>query len=369
MNSDLTEAQKELFEWIKNYIKEFQHSPSIRQMMKAMELKSPAPIQSRLKHLQEKGYISWQEGRARTLQLANQLIGNNIPVLGSVAAGGLNESYSDINENLDMSEITQKNGVFALTVNGDSMIDAFIADGDMVLMEPVKEPSYLKNGTIVSALVPGSGTTLKYFFRKNNQIILEPANPNYDPIVLDLNDDASLDEFFTVLKDKDIYPDILVNNAGFTRDNIFLRMKDDEWSDVLNVHLNAQFKIIKNLIKPMLKNKYGRIINLSSAAAAIGNKGQANYVAAKSGVEAMSRTLAREFGQKNITINCVAPGFIETDMTDSLDEEYKRGIASQIPLQRFGKADEVAELIKFLTSSEADYITGQTIHINGGLFM
>ena len=199
--------------------------------------------------------------------------------------------------------------------------------------------------------------------------ILTSSNSSGEGLVLDLNDDASLDEFFTVLKDKDIYPDILVNNAGFTRDNIFLRMKDDEWSDVLNVHLNAQFKIIKNLIKPMLKNKYGRIINLSSAAAAIGNKGQANYVAAKSGVEAMSRTLAREFGQKNITINCVAPGFIETDMTDNLDEEYKRGIALQIPLQRFGKADEVAELIKFLTSSEADYITGQTIHINGGLFM
>tara|TARA_A100001035_G_scaffold84417_1_gene65496 strand:- start:670 stop:1407 length:738 start_codon:yes stop_codon:yes gene_type:complete len=204
---------------------------------------------------------------------------------------------------------------------------------------------------------------------KTIEEILTSSNSSGEGIVLDLNDDASLDEFFTVLKDKDIYPDILVNNAGFTRDNIFLRMKDDEWSDVLNVHLNAQFKIIKNLIKPMLKNKYGRIINLSSAAAAIGNKGQANYVAAKSGVEAMSRTLAREFGQKNITINCVAPGFIETDMTDSLDEEYKRSIASQIPLQRFGKADEVAELIKFLTSSEADYITGQTIHINGGLFM
>ena len=158
---------------------------------------------------------------------------------------------------------------------------------------------------------------------KTIEEILTSSNSSGEGIVLDLNDDASLDEFFTVLKDKDIYPDILVNNAGFTRDNIFLRMKDDEWSDVLNVHLNAQFKIIKNLIKPMLKNKYGRIINLSSAAAAIGNKGQANYVAAKSGVEAMSRTLAREFGQKNITINCVAPGFIETDMTDSLDEEYK----------------------------------------------
>ena len=188
MNDNLTEAQKELFDWIKNYIKDFQHSPSIRQMMKAMELKSPAPIQSRLKHLQEKGYISWQEGRARTLQLANQLVGSSVPVLGSIAAGGLIESYSDINETLDMSEIFQKDGVFALTVNGDSMIDAFIADGDMVLMEPIKEPNYLKNGTIVSAMVPGSGTTLKYFFRKNNQIILEAANPKYDPIVLNLNE-------------------------------------------------------------------------------------------------------------------------------------------------------------------------------------
>ena len=142
---------------------------------------------------------------------------------------------------------------------------------------------------------------------KTIEEILTSSNSSGEGIVLDLNDDASLDEFFTVLKDKDIYPDILVNNAGFTRDNIFLRMKDDEWSDVLNVHLNAQFKIIKNLIKPMLKNKYGRIINLSSAAAAIGNKGQANYVAAKSGVEAMSRTLAREFGQKNIIMKVAHP--------------------------------------------------------------
>ena len=187
MVNELTEAQKELFDWIKNYIKDFQHSPSIRQMMKAMELKSPAPIQSRLKHLQEKGYISWQEGRARTLQLANQLVGNDVPVLGSIAAGGLIESYSDVNETLDLSEVTKKEGVFALTVNGDSMIDAFIADGDMVLMESVKEPNFLRNGTIVSALVPGSGTTLKYYFKKNNQIILEAANPNYEPIVLDSN--------------------------------------------------------------------------------------------------------------------------------------------------------------------------------------
>ena len=188
MGGDLTEAQKELFDWLKSYIKDFRHSPSIRQMMKAMDLKSPAPIQSRLKHLQEKGYITWQEGRARTLQLADQLISNTVPVLGSVAAGGLIETYSDETENLDINDVFQKEGVFALTVNGDSMEDAFIADGDMVLMEPVKELNYLKNGTIVSAMVPGSGTTLKYFFKKNNQIILEAANPNYEPIILNLDE-------------------------------------------------------------------------------------------------------------------------------------------------------------------------------------
>ena len=185
MNNNLTDAQSELFEWIKNYIRDFHHSPSIRQMMQGMGLKSPAPIQSRLKHLQEKGYISWQEGRARTLQLANDLVNQNVPILGSIAAGGLIESYADVSQELDLSEVLQKKGVFALTVNGDSMKDAYIADGDMVLMEPVIEQSSLRNGMIVSAMVPGSGTTLKYFFRKNNQIILEAANPDYEPIKLD----------------------------------------------------------------------------------------------------------------------------------------------------------------------------------------
>ena len=188
MNNQLTNAQEELFEWIKNYMRDFHHSPSIRQMMDGMGLKSPAPIQSRLKHLQEKGYISWQEGRARTLQLVEELTANNVPILGSVAAGGLIESYSEINENLDISGVFNKKGVFALTVNGDSMKDAFIAHGDMVLMEPVIDKSYLKNGMIVSAMVPGSGTTLKYFFRKNNQIVLEAANPDYEAIKLDPNE-------------------------------------------------------------------------------------------------------------------------------------------------------------------------------------
>ena len=187
MDNQLTQAQNELFEWIKNYIKEFQHSPSIRQMMEGMGLKSPAPIQSRLKHLQEKGYISWQEGRARTLQLVENLVTKNVPILGSIAAGGLIDTYSDVSEELDVNETLEKKGVFALTVNGDSMKDAYIADGDMVLMQPVFEESSIKNGTIVSAMVPGSGTTLKYFYRKGNQIILEAANPDYEPIKIDSN--------------------------------------------------------------------------------------------------------------------------------------------------------------------------------------
>ena len=183
---NLTIPQNELYEWIKNYMKNFQHSPSIRQMMQAMGLKSPAPIQSRLKHLQEKGYISWQGGKARTLQIVDEIL-EGVPIMGSVAAGGLIDTYDDVQENLDISNVLKKKDVFALTVNGDSMIDACIADGDMVLMEPIKDNYSLRNGTIVSAMVPGLGTTLKYFCKKGEKIFLEAANPAYDPIEVDIN--------------------------------------------------------------------------------------------------------------------------------------------------------------------------------------
>ena len=186
-NNNLSDAQNELYEWIKSYMRDFHHSPSIRQMMQAMGLKSPAPIQSRLKHLQQKGFISWQEGKARTLQVVDEVLGG-VPIMGSVAAGGLIETYSDINENLDFSEILKKKNIFALTVNGDSMIDACIADGDMVLMEPIIDSYSLRNGTIVSAMVPGLGTTLKYFFKRGEKIFLEAANPSYEPIELNLNE-------------------------------------------------------------------------------------------------------------------------------------------------------------------------------------
>ena len=186
-NYDLTDAQNELYSWIRDYMREFRHSPSIRQMMQAMGLKSPAPIQSRLKHLQEKGFISWQEGKARTLQIVDEIL-EGVPIMGSVGAGGLIETFNDTNENLDITDVLKKKNVFALTVNGDSMIDACIADGDMVLMEPINDSFSLRNGDIVSALVPGMGTTLKYFFKRGGKIFLEAANSNYDPIELNLNE-------------------------------------------------------------------------------------------------------------------------------------------------------------------------------------
>ena len=186
-NYDLTDAQNELYSWIRDYMREFRHSPSIRQMMQAMGLKSPAPIQSRLKHLQEKGFISWQEGKARTLQIVDEIL-EGVPIMGSVAAGGLIETFNDTTENLDITDVLKKKNVFALTVNGDSMIDACIADGDMVLMEPINDSFSLRNGDIVSALVPGMGTTLKYFFKRGGKIFLEAANSNYDPIECNLNE-------------------------------------------------------------------------------------------------------------------------------------------------------------------------------------
>ena len=179
----LTSAQQELYDWLADYIGSHHHSPSIRQMMQAMGLRSPAPVQSRLRHLQQKGWITWQEGQARTLQLLGGLV-SGIPVLGAVAAGGLVETFDDVQERLDLAPVLETRGLFVLTVNGDSMVDAYIADGDVVLMEPVPEPSRLRDGTVVSALVPGSGTTLKHFHRNGASVRLEAANTAYEPIEL-----------------------------------------------------------------------------------------------------------------------------------------------------------------------------------------
>jgi repressor LexA len=181
---DLTPAQQELYDWLDDYIRSRRHSPSIRQMMEAMGLRSPAPIQSRLRHLQQKGWITWQEGQARTLQLLGDGSPAGIPVLGTVAAGGLIEAFEDTEEHLDLTPLLETRGLFALTVNGDSMVDAHIADGDVVLLEPVSDARRLREGTIVSALVAGSGTTLKHFHRQGKKVRLEAANPAYAPLIV-----------------------------------------------------------------------------------------------------------------------------------------------------------------------------------------
>ena len=186
---------------------------------------------------------------------------------------------------------------------------------------------------------------------------------------LDLNDRQSIKDLSVSLDKEEIYPDILINNAGITRDNIMLRMQEDEWDDVINIHLNGQYLLIKSFLKKMVKNRWGRIINISSTSAALGNKGQANYAAAKAGIEAMSRSLARELGSRNINVNCVAPGFIDTDMTKEISKGNQDFFASQIPLGRLGKSSEIAEVVHFLASDQANYITGQTLHVNGGLYM
>lgn len=187
--------------------------------------------------------------------------------------------------------------------------------------------------------------------------------------VLDLNSHESIDSFWQKLEDNNQNISLLVNNAGITRDNIVLRMSDEEWSDIMNVHLYGTFQLCKRSLKMMLKSKWGRIINISSASASIGNRGQSNYAAAKAGVEAFTKSLAKEVGKRDITINAVAPGFISTDMTENNDGVNEDYLIKGIPLGRFGEPSEVANLVTFLCSEEASYITGQTIHINGGLYM
>ena len=187
--------------------------------------------------------------------------------------------------------------------------------------------------------------------------------------VLDLNNVDSIDQFWQKLEKDGEIVSLLINNAGITRDNIVLRMSDEEWSDIMNVHLNGTFQLCKRSLKMMLKSKWGRIINISSASASIGNRGQSNYAAAKAGVEAFTKSLAREVGSRNITINSIAPGFIDTDMTQQSDGVNTDELIKEIPLGRFGKPAEVAHLASFLCSEEASYITGQIIHINGGLYM
>ena len=188
-------------------------------------------------------------------------------------------------------------------------------------------------------------------------------------MTLDVADDQSVEKLLEEINDRFGTPTVLVNNAGITRDNLLMRMKFDEWHSVIDTNLNSMFRVTKLCLKGMTKARWGRIINISSVVSASGNPGQTNYAASKAGIEGFTRSLAKEIGSRGITVNAVAPGFIDTDMTSSLAETHVESLLSQIPLRRLGKPEEIACLVGFLVSQEANYITGETIHVNGGMFM
>ena len=188
-------------------------------------------------------------------------------------------------------------------------------------------------------------------------------------LVLNVTSDDSISAMFAVIKEVHGSIDILVNNAGITRDNLFMRMKDDEWQDIINTNLTSVFKVSKAAIRPMMKKRNGRIINIGSVVGSMGNAGQVNYSTAKAGLLGFTKSLAREIASRGITVNTVSPGFIDTDMTQTLTDEQKEGIFSQVPANRLGKPEEIASTVAFLASDAAAYITGETIHVNGGMYM
>jgi len=188
-------------------------------------------------------------------------------------------------------------------------------------------------------------------------------------MVLNVTEASSVDSLLQTMAEEFAAPTILVNNAGITKDNILMRMKDDEWMDVVNTNLNAVFRLSKACVRAMTKARWGRIINISSVVGSMGNGGQSNYSATKAGVEGFARALAKELGSRSITVNSVAPGFIDTDMTKELPEASREAMLKQIPLARLGAPNEIAAVVSFLTSEAAGYITGETIHVNGGMYM
>lgn len=188
-------------------------------------------------------------------------------------------------------------------------------------------------------------------------------------MVLDVADSESVNDCLNRVTADFGAPDILVNNAGITRDNLLMKMNDEQWNDIINTNLTSVFRMSKAVMRPMMKKRHGRIINISSVVGSTGNAGQTNYAAAKAGLVGFSKSLAREIGSRNITVNTIAPGFIDTDMTRQLADEQREALASQIPLGRLGGAEEVAAAVVFLASASAAYITGETIHVNGGMYM
>ena len=222
----------------------------------------------------------------------------------------------------------------------------------------ILEKLYSSNATIIA-----TGT---------NQVKLDKIKENYKNVIIkkfDISNHSTIEKFINdcndILNNK---IDVLINNAGITSDNLTLRMKEEEWNRVINLNLTSTFLLSKHVIKNMLKNKSGKIINITSVVGHTGNIGQANYSASKAGIIGMSKSLAQEYGRKNISINCVSPGFIKSEMTDKISDNYKKIMEEKISLGRFGAPEDVANVVAFLSSGLSDYITGETIHVNGGMY-
>lgn len=199
--------------------------------------------------------------------------------------------------------------------------------------------------------------------------ISEYLGDNGKGLVLDVSSDESVETVIKQINEEFGAPTVLVNNAGITRDNLMMRMKMDEWDQVINTNLTSVFRVTKACLRGMTKAKFGRIVTISSVVGSMGNAGQANYSAAKAGLEGFSRSLAAEIGSRGITVNCVAPGFIATDMTKDLPEDHKATLVSKVPAARLGEPEEIAAAVAFLASDSAGYITGETLHVNGGMYM
>tara|TARA_B100000287_G_scaffold202019_1_gene190747 strand:+ start:723 stop:1457 length:735 start_codon:yes stop_codon:yes gene_type:complete len=222
---------------------------------------------------------------------------------------------------------------------------------------------------LVKKFLSLDGTVLATGTNTERLDILKKEFPNINVLKFDISDHSKIEDFIENVTSQLVGLDVLVNNAGITMDNLSLRMKDEEWKKVIDVNLSSTFYLCKHAIKKMLKNKYGRIVNITSIVGHTGNLGQANYSASKAGMVAMSKSLAIEYAKKNITINCVSPGFIQSKMTDKIVESIKAVLTSRIPMSKLGTGEDVSNTVAFLSSDSASYITGETIHVNGGMYM
>ena len=232
-----------------------------------------------------------------------------------------------------------------------------------------------KGNVFISGASRGIGSSIANYFAENNYMVIGTSRSNFKfknksknllPIKLDITSREDIKDCFESLKKDNLLPNILINNAGITADQILLKMKDDDWDNVIATNLTGTFNLTKVFLKNMIKNKDGRIINISSISGLMGNPGQVNYASSKSALSGFTKSLAKEVGSRNITVNCIAPGYINTDMTSYLDAKTKNEIIKNIPLQRFGDTADVAKLAMFLASNESSYITGQIINVDGG---